>query len=248
MSKPEWKTFNDLPVGWRWRLVHENTRHCVHCVVLTAQCFACSEGWIKREEEEQAKYTRFETATEAVERAAMFGSGIRFDAGKLDWTEAPWEVFERMLEEKVDWSLLRLMIPALAEVVRVLEAGAKRYDRDNWYKGIKYRRNLAASLRHQVAYLMGENRDPDPAFNTYHWANAICSLLFVGTYDLEGRAELDDRPRSAKRPTASQADDSWRGTRGDREGSEAPVRGGERPGTDPDAGGRRIGPPDNPLK
>lgn len=75
---------------------------------------------------------------------------------------------------------LSLLPPrALLAVGRVLTAGATRYGRDNWRRiapGERYR-YLDAALRHVLAYLSGETRDPDTGES--HLAHAICSLGFV---------------------------------------------------------------------
>lgn len=85
-------------------------------------------------------------------------AGVKHDSDKPDWTLLPW--------------------PALEEVVRVLEHGARRYGRDNWRKVPEpERRYLAAAIRHITAVLGGELVDPDS--KRAHLAHAVCSLLFL---------------------------------------------------------------------
>lgn len=84
---------------------------------------------------------------------------------------------------------LSLLPPrALLAVGRVLTAGAKRYGRDNWRKvaPTERYRYVDAALRHALAYLAGEERDPDSGES--HLAHAICSLAFVLELELRDKA------------------------------------------------------------
>jgi hypothetical protein len=84
--------------------------------------------------------------------------GRKFDAGKVDYTLVPWV--------------------GLEEVVKVLEFGARKYDRDNWQHvegGMQ--RYQAAAFRHLIAYNQGEKADPETGLS--HLAHAGCCLLFL---------------------------------------------------------------------
>ena len=84
--------------------------------------------------------------------------GMKFDAGKLDYTLVPWDGAE--------------------EIVKVLEFGAKKYDRDNWRKvEFANTRYLAAAFRHLTAYCMGEKVDAETGLS--HLAHAGCCILFL---------------------------------------------------------------------
>lgn len=85
-------------------------------------------------------------------------TGVKFDAGKLDYTLVPWD--------------------GLEEIVKVLEFGAKKYARDNWrhVEGAETR-YMAAAFRHLVAYQM--HNDVDPETGLSHLAHAGCCLLFL---------------------------------------------------------------------
>jgi hypothetical protein len=105
-----------------------------------------------------------EEATKAIREFAegKFGefanAGRKADAGKLDWTLVPWD--------------------ALVPIVRVLEYGATKYERDNWLNvPDSTRRYTAALLRHVLAYASGEEKDPDTGES--HLAHAGCCLLFL---------------------------------------------------------------------
>ena len=88
-----------------------------------------------------------------------FVHGRKYDTGKLDWTLLPWD--------------------ALEPVVRVLAYGAQKYgERDNWRKvDGAYARYRAAAMRHLVADMNGEERDPETGEDPL--AHAVCSLLFA---------------------------------------------------------------------
>lgn len=82
--------------------------------------------------------------------------GIKNDAGKRDWTLMPWEQLE--------------------EVVKVLEDGAKKYDRNNW-KLVEPERYRKALLRHAVTYAEGGKVDKESGLLTL--AHLICNALFL---------------------------------------------------------------------
>lgn len=82
--------------------------------------------------------------------------GMKFDAGKLDYTLVPWDGVE--------------------EVVKVLAFGANKYARDNW-KHVESQRYLAAAFRHLVAYNKGELTDSETGLS--HLAHASCCVLFM---------------------------------------------------------------------
>ena len=77
--------------------------------------------------------------------------------------------------KKTDLSLLPYR--PLSEIAEVLEFGERKYDRDNWRKGFKHERLLAALLRHIFAYNEGETNDPETGL--CHLAHAGCMLLFL---------------------------------------------------------------------
>lgn len=80
---------------------------------------------------------------------------------------------------------------AMEEVAKVLDFGARKYDRYNWAKGMNYSRVLAAAKRHMAAW---ENRiDIDEEAGTNHLANAMVNLMFLLDYQLRDLTHLDDR-------------------------------------------------------
>jgi len=83
-----------------------------------------------------------------------------------------------------------LPIAATEETLKVLEYGAAKYSKANWTKGMDWTRPLNAAMRHQAAWLGGEDLDPESGIN--HLAHAIASLMFALSFQLRGRGK-DDR-------------------------------------------------------
>jgi len=98
------------------------------------------------------------------------------------------ESFVKHDDGKLPLSLLP--VESLEEIARVLQFGARKYDRNNWKKGGKWSRVVDACFRHLYAWLKGEDEDPETGIS--HLAHAACNLLFliyfekkgIGTYDL----------------------------------------------------------------
>lgn len=75
-------------------------------------------------------------------------------------------------------------------VGKVLTFGARKYTAHNWRKGIERSRLIGAALRHTIAYLGGEDRDPETGL--LHLYHASCCLMFAAELH-ETRPDLDDR-------------------------------------------------------
>lgn len=98
----------------------------------------------------------------------------------------------RFDQDKTDWSLLPM--EALEEVVKVLEFGARKYDRNNWRRGegFKYSRVFNSLLRHAYAWWRGEDRDPESGYS--HLAHMGCNIVFLLYYNrYKERFKNDDR-------------------------------------------------------
>ncbi len=86
---------------------------------------------------------------------------------------------------------LELLSPiALNEIGKVLAFGAKKYDSHNWRKGLKWSRVAGAAMRHLLAWLGGENVDPESGIS--HLAHLGCCVMFLLEYETTHK-ELDDR-------------------------------------------------------
>lgn len=93
-------------------------------------------------------------------------------------------------KDKPDFSMISYEL--MEEVARVREFGARKYSRDNWRKGFKVTRSLAAALRHIFQFLAGETNDAESG--CMHLAHAVCCLEHA-IYDMRHRPENDDRWR-----------------------------------------------------
>ena len=74
---------------------------------------------------------------------------------------------------KPDYSLIPMA--ALAEVARVLEYGASKYERGNWLKPTSWEVSFACLQRHMSAWQAGEDNDEESGRS--HIAHAACNLI-----------------------------------------------------------------------
>lgn len=81
--------------------------------------------------------------------------------------------------------------PAIWAIAKVLGFGAQKYSSWNWIGGISYSRLFAGVQRHLTAWISGEDNDPESGLS--HLAHAACGILFLLTFKVCGRVELDDR-------------------------------------------------------
>lgn len=83
---------------------------------------------------------------------------------------------------------------ALEAEARVLDFGAKKYGRHNWCGGMDHSRMSDAALRHILAYIDGEEVDPESGED--HLAHARCCLGFLIEYRAK-KTGKDDRRGAA---------------------------------------------------
>lgn len=93
---------------------------------------------------------------------------------------------------------------ALEELAKVLTFGAVKYAPNNWRKGITFGRLLAASFRHLVAILRGQDRDEETGL--YHAAHLMCCAMFL-VWMHKHKPEMDDRYAEEKQ-TRTATDDA----------------------------------------
>lgn len=107
--------------------------------------------------------------------------GLRYNEGKLRYDLLP----PRWME-------------ALAEV---MTKGAEKYEPRNWEKGMEWSKCYASLMRHTVAWLKGEDIDPESGLP--HMAHTAWNALALVEY-AETHPEYDDRtanqPSPEKRP------------------------------------------------
>lgn len=119
---------------------------------MTSWTFNKTIGWYEDQEhgEPMNLFEGRNTVTEPM--------GRKFDGDKPDYTLVPWD--------------------ALEEIVKVLDFGAKKYERDNWqHVDSASNRYLAAAFRHLAAVNQGEQMDPESGLS--HLAHAGCCVLFL---------------------------------------------------------------------
>lgn len=85
--------------------------------------------------------------------------------------------FKKNDKEKPNIAILFDCPLALAEVARVMEYGAKKYNRKNWVLVEDKERYESASLRHQISSHNGEYLDDESGLQ--YMAHSICSQLFL---------------------------------------------------------------------
>ncbi len=88
---------------------------------------------------------------------------------------------------------LELLSPiALNEIGKVLTFGASKYADNNWRKGFKWSRLLGAALRHLLAFMGGEDKDPETGLS--HLAHLGACVMFLLEHEATHKP-LDDRYR-----------------------------------------------------
>jgi hypothetical protein len=121
-------------------------------------------------------------ANDILERAVKaekeyYGTALKFDSGKLDWSLLPWDTLE--------------------EIIKVLQFGAGKYSPWNWAEGdgFKYNRLFNSSMRHFIAWFW-RREDKDPETGLSHIAHLGCNVLFLLHYILNGNKfkNNDNRP------------------------------------------------------
>ena len=93
----------------------------------------------------------------------MTEPGAKFDDGKSSWHLMPWD--------------------AVQGVVDVLDYGANKYCANGWQSVPDARnRYFSAAMRHVLARILGEHKDPESGLP--HLAHAATNLLFLAWFDL----------------------------------------------------------------
>jgi len=96
---------------------------------------------------------------------------LRFDANKLRYELLPAD--------------------GLEELVKVYTEGARKYEDNNWTKGMAWSRVFGSLLRHAWAFWKGEIHDPETG--CHHMAMAAWNCIALCVYDLRKAGE-DNRP------------------------------------------------------
>ena len=101
-----------------------------------------------------------------------FGMKFSTDGDKLDWSLMPWD--------------------AVQEVMMTMHYGAVKYEERNWEKGNSYNKYYSATMRHMMAWHMGQDFDEGES-ECHHLAQAAFNLLALLAWQMRGVGE-DDRP------------------------------------------------------
>jgi len=87
--------------------------------------------------------------------------------------------------------MLALIPPhAILEIGKAMTYGANKYGKYNYLGGLSYIRLLSALLRHTVAFLRGEDNDPESGLSHLSHAGASIAMLIETSVQ---HPELDDR-------------------------------------------------------
>lgn len=109
-------------------------------------------------------------SNEEVFKDKVDGGGLRFNKGKLPMELVP---------SSVNLSL-----------ARVLQAGAKKYAKNNWRLGMDWTIVMGCIERHYNAFKLGEDIDPETGLR--HIELLLCNVAFLNEY-FYTHPKLDDR-------------------------------------------------------
>lgn len=102
----------------------------------------------------------------------------------------------RYNEGKTQYTLVMEADAALKGITGVMENGAKKYSRANWKQGLGHVGIMDSMMRHYIAYLNGEDLDPESGLP--HVDHIGCNALFLSQM-YHTRKDLDDRVGKEKK-------------------------------------------------
>lgn len=97
------------------------------------------------------------------------------------------EKADRFNQGKPQWSLVDFK--SLEPLVRVLEFGALKYERENWKKGHVKSELLDSAMRHMAAMIDGEEIDPESGLP--HSAHIMCNMMFYNYHYLKNERKME---------------------------------------------------------
>lgn len=83
---------------------------------------------------------------------------------------------------------------ALHEIVLVYTYGCHKYDPDNWWKGMGWRKVIGPMLRHIFKWMRGEKYDHESGL--HHLAHAAWNAIALFCYQAKGLGQDDRHPHS----------------------------------------------------
>ena len=99
----------------------------------------------------------------------------------------PTEQAKRYNEGKPQWSLVHYK--SLEPMVKVLEFGCTKYDRDNWKKGMPLNKILESMQRHLAALMDGEEFDSESGIS--HIGHIQANAMFYNYHTKNGEIESE---------------------------------------------------------
>ena len=101
-------------------------------------------------------------------------------------------------EGKVKLSYAIEFMDAMEQLSRKMEAGAEKYERNNWRKGLPITELADSLLRHLTDFMDGKNVDAEDG--THPRAGVLTNTAFM-LYTLKHHPEMDDRHCNPVEPT-----------------------------------------------
>jgi hypothetical protein len=154
-------------------------------------------------EEVKAKLEQYGVSTKALIKPAQEGGIAPFKQWYSYEEPSLTDMWAKTIEAKEgrkddsSKNQLDLVDPDFIEGVgAVLTAGASKYSRFNWQKGINYSRVISATLRHFYAWVKGETNDPETGLSHLH--HCAANLLFLAHYDKHKEKYLEFDYRNYK--------------------------------------------------
>lgn len=115
---------------------------------------------------------------DALRRPQVTAAGPAIDGGGLRHNE--------------DKNPLELIPPRwIWDLGLLFKAGAKKYARNNWLRGMSYANIEGCLMRHFLKWRMGESHDPETGL--HHLVHVAWNALALVTYSDEKYKQFDDR-------------------------------------------------------
>lgn len=137
------------------------------------------------------------TPTDIGIRCEMNGTAVGWGywLPAADFRESGYEpttIFEGVKHDAEKPRMELLSRAALEQIALVMGFGAGKYTDHNWRKGFAWSRLYGAALRHLLAHMDGEDKDPESGLS--HLAHLGCCVMFLLEHE-QRNLGTDDRHR-----------------------------------------------------